>query len=125
MTDNIKVCFIRLPFCFLFHLSVRVAGCCGIFSPKGLRSLLGPNPVYSMGAGQGSPWMSCQLIAGPLLMAVAATQGANGTSGAFLGFSILLKDTSTREPGFEPVNFQSLVHQLYPLSYSHPIIRLI
>ena len=36
------------------------------------------------------PGMSCQLIAGPLLMAVAATQGANCTLGATLGFSILL-----------------------------------
>ena len=28
----------------------------------------------SMGVGQGSPWTSRQLIAGPLLMAVAATK---------------------------------------------------
>ena len=42
-------------------------------------------------------------------MAVAATQGANCTSGAILGFSILLKDTSTCSSvppqgsrGFEP-----------------------
>ena len=60
--------------------------------PLFLRGLLGPNPVYSMGVGQGTPWMSRQLIAGPLLMAVAASQGANCT-GAALGFSILLKDT--------------------------------
>ena len=40
-----------------------------------LRSLLGPNPVFTQ-------W--------------AATQGANCTSGAILGFSILLKDTSTQ-----------------------------
>ena len=39
--------------------------------------------------------MSRQLFIGPLLMAVAATQGASCTSGAILGFSILLKDTST------------------------------
>ena len=51
-----------------------------------------------MGIGQGTPWMSWQLIAGPLLMAVAATQGAICTSGAILGFSILLKDTSTCIP---------------------------
>ena len=42
-----------------------------LFSPKGLRGLLGPNPVYSMGEGQGTPWMSRQLIAGPLLMPAA------------------------------------------------------
>ena len=57
--------------------------------------LLGPNPVHSVGVGQGTPWTGRQLNAGPLLMAVAATQGANCTSGATLGFSILLKDTST------------------------------
>ena len=64
---------------------------CGMlpFSPKGLQGLLGPNPVHTMGIGQGTPWMSCQLIAGPSLMAVAATQGAICTSGANLGFSIL------------------------------------
>ena len=39
------------------------------FPPKGLGGLLGPNPVHSMGEGQGTPWMSRQLIAGPLLMA--------------------------------------------------------
>ena len=27
--------------------------------------LLGPNPVLLMGEGQGTPWMSRQLIAGP------------------------------------------------------------
>ena len=70
--------------------------------------------------------MSHQLIAGPLLMAEAATQSANCTSGAILGFSVLLKDTLTRgsvpvpgDPGFEPVTFCSLVNQLYwLLSYS-------
>ena len=79
------------------------------------------------GEGQGTPWMSRQLIAGPLLMAVAAPQGANCTSGAILGFSILLKDTSACSSvppqgsrGLEPATFRSLVHQLYPLSYSRP-----
>ena len=62
------------------------------FPPKGLRGLLGS--VHTMDIGQGTPWMSCQLIAGPLLMAVAATQGAICTSGATLGFSILLKRIS-------------------------------
>ena len=71
--------------------------------------------------------MSRQLIAGPLLMAEVTTQGANCTSGAILGFSILLKDTTTCSSvpaqgslGFKPATFQSLVHQLYPLSYSCP-----
>ena len=49
-------------------------------------------------------------------------------SGAILWFSFLLKDTSTCSSvppqgtqGFKPATFRSLVHQLYPLSYSHPI----
>ena len=54
------------------------------FPHKGLQGLLGPNPVHTMGIGQGTSWMSCQLIAGPLLMAVAATQGAICTSGLFV-----------------------------------------
>ena len=33
------------------------------FPLEGLRGLLGPNPVHTMGIGQGTPWMSCQLIA--------------------------------------------------------------
>ena len=74
-----------------------------LFPPKELGGgLLGPNPVYSR--GEGTPWMSCQLIAGPLLMAAAATQGANCTSAASLGsFSVLLKDILTHSsipPGF-------------------------
>ena len=78
--------------------------------------LLGPNPVNCMGESQGTPGMS------PLL---TAAQGANCKSGAILGFSILLKDTSTcgsaaGEPGLKPVTFQSLVHQLHPLSFSRP-----
>ena len=32
----------------------------------------GAKSSYSMGEGQGTTWMSCQLIAGPLLMAEAA-----------------------------------------------------
>ena len=70
-----------------------------------------------MGEGEGTPWMSRQLIAGPLLTL---------TSGAIL-FSILLKDTlacSSVPPqgsrGLEPATFQSLVDQLYPMSYSRP-----
>ena len=46
---------------------------------------------FSRGWRQGTPWTSHQLITGLLLTAEAAKQGANCT----LGFSILLKDTST------------------------------
>ena len=69
---------------------------------------------FTLWAKARGPWMSRQLIARPLLMAVADTQGANCTSGATLGFSILLKATLTCSSG-PP----SLVHQLYPLSYTH------
>ena len=43
-----------------------------------------PIPAVS-GRGQGTPWTSRQLIAGPLLMAEAVMQGANCTSGAIWG----------------------------------------
>ena len=49
----------------------------------------------SMGEDQGTPWMSRQLIAGPLLMAEAALQKVPTAHQAISGFSILLKDTST------------------------------
>ena len=42
----------------------------------------GANPSFVSGRGQGTPWISRQLIAGPSLM-------------SNVGFSILLKDTST------------------------------
>ena len=69
--------FCRIKRSFLFHaplrflsaFSVKVAGCCRVFHPKGLRGLLGPNPdFYSMGVGQGTSWMIRQLIIGPLLV---------------------------------------------------------
>ena len=41
---------------------------------KGLRGLLGPNPVFSMGVGQGSPWMSRQLVEDPLMAVAASTR---------------------------------------------------
>ena len=56
--------------------------------------VLEPIPAVS-GRGQGTPWTSHQLIAGPSLMAKAAMQSANHTSGAywyFSNFCILLKD---------------------------------
>ena len=42
----------------------------------------GANPSFVLGRGQGTPWISRQLIAGPSLM-------------SNVGFSISLKDTST------------------------------
>ena len=66
--------FRSVPFHFLSAFSVSVSGCYHVFPHKGLRGLLGSNPVfYSMGVGQGTSWMSRQLIAGPLLMAVAVS----------------------------------------------------
>ena len=61
------------------------------------------------------------------LMAEAAMQGAIRSN---LGFSILLRDTSTcssaqpsPELGFEPATFQSLIDLLYPLGYSRPSLK--
>ena len=113
-------------FVFFSAFSVRVAGCCCFLSLWGVAGLTGAKSSFYSWA-KGTPLMSRQLIAGPLLMAVAVTQGANCTSGAILGFSILLKDTSTCSSvppqgswGFEPATFWILVHQLYPMSYSQP-----
>ena len=58
---------------------------------QGVAEVTGAYPSYLSGRRQGTLWTSRQLIAGPLLMAEAATQGTNCTSGAILGFSILLK----------------------------------
>ena len=65
---------------------------------QAVAGVTGAKSSDSMGEGQGTPWMSRQLIAGPLLMAVAATQGANCTSGAILGVSMLLKACSSVPP---------------------------
>ena len=59
---------------------------------QGGAGVTGAKSSDSMGVGQGTPWTSRQLIAGPLLMAVAATKVLRIRSN--LGFSILLKDTS-------------------------------
>ena len=59
------------PFCFLFCFFRE--GRRDVLSPPFSGGLMGPNPV-TVGEGQGTPWMSRQLIAGPLLMAEAATQ---------------------------------------------------
>ena len=50
--------FFPFFFLLLFHEGHR-----DVLTPCGL---LGPIPVSSIGEGQGTPWMSCQLIAGPL-----------------------------------------------------------
>ena len=89
--------FIRLfvrPFVLFSAFPWGLRDVAAFYPPEGLWGLLGPNPVVPMDKGQGTPWMSRQLIAGPLLMTVAAPQGANCTSGAILGFSFLLEDTS-------------------------------
>ena len=72
------------------------------FPPKGLRGLLGPNPVHTMGIGQGTPWMSCQLIAGPLLMASAHQEQLWGS----VSCSRILRHVAQfrpGEPGFDLV----------------------
>ena len=62
------------------------------------------------GQRQGTPWMSRQLMAEPLLMAESTTQGATCTSGAIFGFSILLKYTSTWE--YHQVNKNTNIEQV-------------
>ena len=62
------------------------------FIPPFSGGLLGPNPV-TVGEGQGTPWMSRQLIAGPLLMAVAATQVPTAHQEQFCGSVSIFKDT--------------------------------
>ena len=106
-------------------LSIHPSIVCNCFIPfMGSRGvLLEPIPAVS-GRGQGTPWTSCQLIAGPSLMAEAATQAA--TSGAIWGsvsFAWSLQheaQLSPGEPGFEPATLWSLAVLLYPLSYSRP-----
>ena len=88
---------------FSFRLSVRVAGCCR-FPPEGLWGLLGPNPVHTIGIGQGTPWMSCQLIAGPLLMASVHQEQLWGS----VSCSRILQHVAQfrpGEPGLELVTF--------------------
>ena len=63
--------------------------------------------------GQGTPWTSRQLIAGPSLM-------ADCTSGAIWGSvscsrTLLHAAKLSLELGFEPATFQSLANLLYPL----------
>ena len=114
-----RIGLLSSSFSFPLFFSQDVAA---FYTLEVLRDLLGPNPILLGGESQGTPWWSCQLIAGPLLMAVAATQGANCTSGAILGFSILLKDTSTCSsvPPQGGPGIWTSDHQLYPLSYSRP-----
>ena len=83
---------------------------------QGVAGVTGANPSYLSGRRQGTPWTSHQLIAGPLLMAEAATQGAICTSGAILGFSIF--SSAPGEPGFEPATFQSLMCRKTPVAFN-------
>ena len=75
---------------------MRVAGCCRIFPPKGLRGLLGPNQNFSQWAqARVHPGWVASSSQDPYWWQWLPPQGANCTSEATLGFSILLKDTST------------------------------
>ena len=72
---------------------------------------------------QGTPWTSRPLIAEPSLMAEAAMQGANCTSGTVwssVSCSRTLRHAAnfSSELGFGPATFQPLADLLYPLSYS-------
>ena len=78
--------------------------CCRFLSPQGITGLTGAKSSFTHGRRPGytlneSP-AHCRTL--------TATQGANCTSGEILGFSILLKDTSTCSS--VPATFWSLVH---------------
>ena len=88
-------CHLALTYChssFVFFSAFPwgLRDVANFYPPEGLRAYWGKSGAKVTG----TPWMS--LIAGPLplRMTVAAPQGVNGPSGAILGFSILLKDTS-------------------------------
>ena len=80
----------------------------------------------SMDIGQVTPWMSCQLIAGPLLMAVAAMEVPIAHQEQFGGSvtcsRILLHVAQSwpGEPGIWTSDLLVTSPQLYPLSYSRP-----
>ena len=82
---RIVIPFRSIP--FSFRLSVRVTGCC-CFPLGGLRGLLGPNPVSHNGHRPGYTLDELPAHRRTLTDGIC-------TSGATLGFSILLKDTST------------------------------
>ena len=105
---------------FSFRLSVRVAGCCR-FPLGGCGAYWGQIQFHTMGIGQGTPWMSCQLIAGPLLMATAHQEQLWGSVSCS---RILRHVTQFRpgEPGFELLTFWP-VHQLYPLTAKISLIN--
>ena len=84
-TLRIVIPFRSIP--FSFRLSVGVTGCC-CFPLGGLRGLLGPNPVSHNGHRPGYTLDELPAHRRTLTDGIC-------TSGATLGFSILLKDTST------------------------------
>ena len=72
----------------LFCINIHPSIACNYFILfMGLQGLLlEPIPAVS-GRRQSTPWTSCQLITGPLLMAEATVHGANRTSGAIWGLA--------------------------------------
>ena len=83
------------------------------------------------GRGQGTPWTSCQLIAGPSLMAEGAMQGANHTSGAIWGSvscsrTLWLAAQLSPELGFEPAitSQPALPAELQPPLFQQSILHI-
>ena len=70
ISTTFNICFVLFSFSFFFFVFGR--GWCYLF--QGGAGVTGAKSSDSMGVGQGTPWMSRQLIAGPLLIAVAATK---------------------------------------------------
>ena len=114
--------------CINWICNVHPSSVCSRFIPFiGSRGfLLEPIPADS-GRGQGTPWKSRQLIAGPFTDGRGHHASCQLHIRSNLGFSILLKDTSTcssaqpslGELGFEPATLRSLA-DLLQLSYSRP-----
>ena len=80
-------------------------GVAAFFPLRGCGAYWGQIQFFSMGVGQGTSWMSRQLIAGPLLMAVAASTRCQLWGSVSCSW-ILRHVAQSRpgEPGFEPSN---------------------
>ena len=98
---SIKLWFIIIMSC---HVIIRNR----LSLSKGSRGVAaGANPSLVSGRGQGAPWTSRQLIAGPHWWAMWGSVSCSRTHAA----------QPCLEPGFEPATFRSLVYLLYLLSY--------
>ena len=108
---------------FSFCFSLRVAGCCRLFPPKGLRGLLGPNPVFLDGRRPGyildeSPAHRRTLTDGSGCLHKVPTAHQEKLWGSVSCSRILWHVAQSRpgEPGFEPAitSWPALPTELQP-----------